>query len=253
VSGPTAIDSSLARITRVRPDGVGLTLQRRPGPGEGWFAVKDLLANDGAPAVLLSRVRGMYEVPADHIRAEWLFESYVRALADLGASFMVSERRLPSLVAENLLMGSMGGLIAGTAVIAEDLTVTAADPAADDAGISRVADWRDLAEDFLEGFSGLVEPMVAWMVRHRLRQERILWSAAADRLAQSLVWCGQAFDEQDFARELAHELLDRPGPMAIPLETAVDGWGSEQHLRTTCCLAYRAAGGGLCFGCPLNR
>ena len=109
MSGPAAIDSSLARITRVRPDGLGLNLQRRPGPGDGWFAVSELLAADGAPAVLLSRVRGMYEVPADHIRAEWLFESYARAVADLGASFIVAERRLPVLEPENLLMASMAG------------------------------------------------------------------------------------------------------------------------------------------------
>jgi hypothetical protein len=253
VSGSPAIDSSLARITRVRPDGLGLNLHRRPGPGDGWFRVSELLTADAAPAVLLSRVRGMYEVPADHIRAEWLFESYAKALADLGISFMVAERRLPDLHADNLLMASAAGLIAGTAVIAEDMTVTADDPADDGRRISRVDGWRDLAQEFRQGFEALVEPMVTWMERHRLRQEKTLWAAAADRMAQSIVWCGRAFDEQDLALELAHELLDRPGPMKIPLETGVDGRGEEQHLRTTCCLAYRAAGGGLCFACPLNR
>lgn len=253
MSEPAAIDSSLARITRIRPDGLGLTLQRRGGPGEGWFAVTELLAEDGAPAVLLSRIRGMFEVPADHIRAEWLFESYARAVADLGVSFIVAERRLPRLDPANLLMASMGGLIAGTAVTTTDMTVTADDPVAGGQGITRADGWQDLAGEFRQGFEALVEPMVAWMVGHRLRQEKTLWAAAADRLAQSIVWCGRAFDEQDFARKLARELLDRPGPMMIPLETGIDGRGEEQHLRSTCCLAYRAAGGGLCFACPLNR
>jgi hypothetical protein len=252
VRDPIAIEASLARITRVRPGGFGLNLQRRPAPGDGWFRVNELLSADGAPAVLLSRVRGMYEVPADHVRAEWLFESYARAVADLGVSFMVAERRLPALGAENLLMTSTGGLIAGTAVIAADMTVLSEDPA-EGLEISRVGGWRDLAQEFRQGFEALIGPMVDWMVRHRLRQEKTLWSAAADRMAQSIIWCGRAFDEQDFAHELAHELLDRPGPMMIPLETGLDGRGEEQHLRTTCCLAYRAAGGGLCFGCPLNR
>jgi hypothetical protein len=253
VSGQAAIDSSLARITRVRPDGLGLNLQRRPGPGEGWFRVEELIANDGAPAVLLSRVRGMYEVPDDHIRAEWLFESYARAVADLGVAFIVAERRLPVLEPENLLMASARGLIAGTAVTKADMTVTADDPAAGGQGISLADDWRGLAQEFRQGFEGLVGPMVEWMDRHRLRQEKTLWTAAADRMAQSLVWCGRAFNDTGFARELARELLDRPGPMAIPLETGIDARGGEQHLRSTCCLAYRAAGGGLCFGCPLNR
>jgi hypothetical protein len=253
VSGPAAIDSSLARIAQARPDGFGLTLQRRPGPGGGWFRVTELLSSDGAPAVLLGRIRGMYEVPADYIRAEWLFESYARAVADLGVSFMVAERRLPGLGRENLLMASSGGLIAGTAVIAGQMTVLESDPVADGPGISRADRWTDLAQRFGESFEALVEPMVDWMVRHKLRQEKTLRAAAADRLAQSIVWCGQAFDEPEFALELAHELLGRPGPLLIPLETGVDGRGAEQHLRTTCCLAYRAAGGGLCFGCPLNR
>lgn len=253
VSDVAAIDLSLARITRVRSDGPGLTLQRRPGPGGGWFRVARLLDDDGAPTVLLNRVRGVREVPADYIRAEWLFESYARAVADLGVAFIVAERRLPSLDPENLLMASMRGLIAGTAVIGDGLTVTAVDPIPEGQGISRVEGWRDLAQDFREAFEALVEPLVDWMVRHRLRQEKTLWSAAADRLAQSLVWCGRAFDEPDFALELARELIDRPGPMVISLETGVDARGNEQHLRTTCCLAYRAAGGGLCFGCPLNR
>jgi hypothetical protein len=253
VSGPAAIDLSLARITRVRPGGLGLTLQRRSGPGDGWFSVSELVTSDGAPAVLLSRVRGMYEVPADYIRAEWLFESYARAVADLGAAFIVAERRLPDLRQANLLMAATGGLIAGTAVIGENVTVTRSDSVADGSGISRVDGWRELARELREDFEALVEPMVEWMVRHRLRQEKTLWAAAADRMAQSVAWCGQAFDEREFARELAQELLDRPGPILIPLETGVDSRGNEQHLRTTCCLAYRAAGGGLCFGCPLNR
>jgi len=253
VNGPAAIDTSLARITSVRPDGFGLALGRRSGPGAGWFTVEELLATDGAPAVLLSRVRGMYEVPADYVRAEWLFESYARAVADLGVSFILAERRLPDLNRENLLMTSTGGLVTGTAVVGEDITVTASDPVADGPGITRVEAWQDLAREFAEGFTGLIEPMVEWMVRHRLRQEKTLWSAAADRLAQSLVWCGGAFDEPDLSGELALELLGRPGPMLIPLETGIDSRGNEQHLRTTCCLAYRVAGGGLCFGCPLNR
>jgi hypothetical protein len=253
VSRAAAIDSSLARITGVRLDGISPAIERRSGPGEGWFAVEELLTSDSAPADLLGRIRGMHEVPADHIRAEWLFESYARAVADLGVSFLVAERRLPRLQRDNLLMASAGGLIAGIAVIAEDLNVVATDPVEDGPAITRYDTWPDLVREFREAFTGLLGPMIDWMVSHRLRQEKTLWSAAADRLAQSLLWSGRAFEARDFAAGLAHELLNQPGPMKIPLDCAVDARGNEHHLRTTCCLAYRAAGGGLCFGCPLNR
>jgi hypothetical protein len=253
VSDEAAFDASLARITGTRLDGVFLALERRDQPNSHWFSVSDLLASGGAPAVLLSRIRGVRETPADYIRAEWLFESYSRAIADLGISFIVAERRLPALRPDNLLMTSVNGLVAGTAVVSGCMTVTARDPVPDGPGISRVDGWRDLADEFRQAFTALVDPILAWMTGHRLRQEKTLWLAAGDRIAQSLVWCGQAFDQQEFAAELAQNLLDRPGPMAIRLGTGTDVRGREQHLRTTCCLAYRVDGSGLCFGCPLNR
>lgn len=247
------IDLSLARIRSARVDGIGLVLGRRPGPGDGWFSAGQLLSDDSAPATLLAMVRGIREIPADYIRGEWMFESYARAVADLGAAMIVAERRLPDLTAANLLMASTGGLIAGTAVVSREMTVLEADPASDGPGLTRVPRWQDLADAFHFGFTALLEPMVAWMLRHRLRQQKALWTAAADRLAQSLLWCGTAFDQPGFARELAAEVLDRPGPLRIPLETTLDARGREHHSRVSCCLAYRAAGGGFCHACPLNR
>lgn len=253
MSSSAAIDASLKRIARIPPSASAVFPRRRSGPGEGWFSAAELLASDGAPAGLLSQIRGMFETPADHIRAEWLFESYARAIADLGVLFIVAERRLPDLSPENLLMASRGGLIVATAVVSEKMIVLGGDPADAEPGITRAEDWQGLAGELRSGFSNLVSPFLSWFVRHRLRQEKTLWSAAADRLAQSLVWSGQVLAQPDFVSELAREVLADSGPMAIPLETGIDNLGNKQHLRSTCCLAYRAAGGSLCFSCPLNR
>ena len=84
-----AIDAHIGRIAAAEADGMQLLVERRAEPGGAWFRVSELLKSNSAPAVLLSRVRGMTEVPADHIRAEWLFESYVRVLGELGASFLL--------------------------------------------------------------------------------------------------------------------------------------------------------------------
>ncbi len=123
MSGPAEIDLSLARIRSVRLDGVGLVVGRRSNHGGGWFEVEQLLTDDSAPATLLAMVRGISEVPADYIRGEWMFESYARAVADLGASMIVAERRLPDLASGNLLMAATGGLVAGTAVTGTAMTV----------------------------------------------------------------------------------------------------------------------------------
>lgn len=252
MSRPAEIDLSLARIRAARVDGVGLVVGRRPGPGDGWFAVEQLLTDDSAPATLLAMVRGISEVPADYIRGEWMFESYARAAANLGAGMIVAERRLPDLSPSNLLMAATGGLVAGTAVRSPAMLVLEQDPA-EGSGLTRLGSRQDLSDAFHSGFTALIEPMVEWMTRHRLRQEKVLWTAAADRLAQSLLWCGAAFGKHDFAGELAADLLGRNGPLRIPLETSLDARGREHHSRVSCCLAYRAAGGSVCHGCPLNR
>ena len=69
--------------------------------------------------------------------------------------------------------------------------------------------------------------------------------------AQSRAWPSPRTGEYA-ARALAAELLGVRGPLQIPLETVVDARGTERHRRVTCCLAYRATGGSLCFACPIN-
>ena len=113
-----------------------------------------------------------------------------------------------------------------------------------------------LAGAFRTGFAELLEPTVVWLDQQGLRPARTLWRSAADRLAQALVWAGKAFDRPDLALELTRLTV---GPdcgdsrLAIPIERFEDDWGDEYHLRTTCCLAYRTAGGELCKSCPLIK
>ncbi len=222
-----------------------LLVQRRAEPGDAWFPVSELLESDGAPAVLLSRIRGMSEVPADHIRAEWLFESYVRVLGELGAAFLLSVGRLPKLSPSNLLMASRDGLIAGVA-----LRSGLMDESVPGGGAG--SDYSP-AESLRDSLVELIGPFAAWFDRHGLRPEKTLWMSAADRIAEATLWAGRALGESDAAEDLLAELLSEPGRLNIELETLVDPRGIERHKRVTCCLAYRAAGGSLCFACPIAR
>ncbi|HNG57133.1 MAG TPA: (2Fe-2S)-binding protein, partial [Solirubrobacterales bacterium] len=106
------------------------------------------------------------------------------------------------------------------------------------------------------GFADLLAPTVDWLDAQGLRPAKTLWHAAADRLAQALVWSGKAFDRPGLALELTRLTVgpDCPDPrLAIPIERAEDDWGDEYHLRSTCCLAYRTEGGQLCQSCPLVK
>jgi len=249
------IDATIARISRSSADGYGILVKRRKGPGDGWFAASELGPGGSAPPALLARVRGLSEPPADHIRAEWLLESLARAIADLGGSFLVGARQLPDMSPGNVLLAAEGGLIRATGMMSERITVIDSDLPVGGGReeITTVADWPDLADQFREGFVILLEPMVDWLDDQGLRPKKTLWHAAADRLAQSLVWSGKAFDQREFARQITERVVGGDPRLQIPLATDEDEYGDQFHLRATCCLAYRTPEGGLCRACPLQK
>lgn len=235
------IDRAIGRITAARADGYGIIVQRRPDPGDGWFAAAELDGSGRVEATLLSRISGMSGPPEEHIRAEWLVESLARAVADLAGSFAVATRSLPELTPDSVLLAAEGGLFRATAVTSDQLFED--DPAG-------------LADRFRAGFVELMRPTVEWTDGQGLRPAKTLWRAAADRLAQALVWSGKAFDRPDLALELT-ELTVGPGcpdeRLRIEIRRAEDEYGDEYHLRNTCCLAYRTPDGYVCQSCPLQK
>lgn len=232
------IDRALGRISAAQADGYGIIVRRRDGPGDGWFAAAELDGSGRVEATLMSRITGMSGPPEEHIRAEWMVESLARALADLAGSFAVATGSLPDLTPDNVLLAAEGGLFRATAVTSEELFE--GDPQA-------------LADRIRAGFTGLMRPTIEWTDSQGLRPAKTLWHAAADRLAQALVWCGKAFDRPDPALELTKLILEPDGPLGIPVERAEDEYGDEFHLRATCCLAYRTPDGYTCQSCPLRK
>ncbi len=236
------LQQTLGRIGTASADGYGIIVRRLDGPAAGWIPARELDSSGQPQAALLARVSGMYGPPEDHIRAEWLLESLARAIADLGGSFIVAAGQLPELSPDNVLLAAEGGLFRASGV-------------ASDEGIES-DDLAELADAFRTGFASLIEPTVEWLDERGLRPAKILWRSAADRLAQSLVWSGKAFDRPDLALELTRLTVgpDSPDPrLRIEIRRAEDEWGDEYHLRSTCCLAYRTEGGQLCQSCPLVK
>lgn len=236
------MDRTLGRIAAASADGYGIIIRRLERAGDGWFPASELDENGRVQALVLGRISGMMGPPEDHIRAEWLLESLARAVADLGSSFMVAANQLPEISPDNVLLAAEGGLFRASGLLS-DRGIQTDDPAA-------------LADRFRSGFAQLLEPTITWLESRKLRPARTLWRAAADRLAQSLVWSGKAFDRPELALELTRLTVgpECPDPrLAIEIRRFENEWGEEYHLRNTCCLAYRTEGGELCQSCPLVK
>ncbi|MBK8294508.1 MAG: hypothetical protein IPK93_06935 [Solirubrobacterales bacterium] len=238
-----AIDSTLSSIDSATADGYGIHVLRLDETRPGWIDVEELLKSDDLKTALFARVSGLTERPADHICAEWMLENWARAIGDLAGSFMVCHRRLPDLAPANLMIASQKGLAAATAVKSGAMSVLDSDKKAVKGGAMAFEDWQALADQMYVRMTELLGPVIVWIDRHGFRPEKTLWLAAADRIAQSLVWSGRAFDQREFALKLTGYLMAKDGPLSIPVERDEDETGEQYHLRVTCCLAYRAPGG----------
>lgn len=247
------IDATLRRVAASNADGLTLRIESMPEPAAGWLAAAELLGRDELMTALFAQITGVRNRPADHVCAEWMVESWARAVAGLAGSALVCDRRLPDLRPENLLIAPYKGMVGATALRTGAMTALKGDGPAVDAGAAVVPAWIDLADQMHHGLKTLLEPMINWAGDRGLRPVRTLWQAAGDCLAQSLVWSGKAFTEAGFALELTEYLMGLGGEMAVPVDRSVDGAGEPFHLRTTCCLAYRTPEGGLCRACPIDR
>ncbi len=119
------------------------------------------------------------------------------------------------------------GLAEGLAIDAESRCVLPARP-----GEGRAA--------ILAMLGSLVESLGA-------RSSRVLWWHAGDRIADAVLWSGQAFGAGEAALRIAEGLLAPGVPYAVPL--GIEGAGAARRRRT-CCLARRTLDGATCEDCP---
>lgn len=222
-------------------------------PAPGWIDAEELLGRDQPKQALFAAVSGVGNRPADYICAEWMLESWARAIADLAGSTVVLDRRLPDLTPENLRVAPYKGMVGSIAVRTGAMAALDTDIRATADGVVAVSGWTGLADLMRQGLADLLKPMIEWVDDRYLRPAKTLWRAAGDCLAQSLVRSGEAFGERDFALELTEHLMAPDDRLSVSVDRDTDETGEPFHLRTTCCLAYRTPEGGLCRSCPIAR
>ena len=98
---------------------------------------------------------------------------------------------------------------------------------------------------------GLLAPAVGAL--GGARSTRALWRSVSDRLAQAVLWVGEATGQRDAATELLADALAAPTLLQAPLrvEQPIDR-GPLSRRRTGCCLANRVPSLGRCEDCSVR-
>jgi hypothetical protein len=96
--------------------------------------------------------------------------------------------------------------------------------------------------------AGLLEGPIRALVARGPARARSLWRHAADRVADALLWTGDACGDPAAGRALAVAAAAPGTPLAIPLRFDATG----RLRRVSCCQSYRLEGEPTCDNCPLR-
>jgi len=219
----------VARIAGASLDGFRPDLRVVGAPGPEWTSIA-ALGTAETTAERRARVRGSAGpgVPA-RIGACWDVEGIAWFLGALVAGSMLGAGVVLVANAESVWarIGPDG--------LAEGLAVSSHAPATP----ARPAAARRILQE-------LLTPIVEAGAR---TPPRVLWWHAGDRVADAVLWCGEAFGQPDDATRIGHELLTSGVPYSVPLGLEA----GRARTRRTCCLSRLTADGELCEGCPHQR
>jgi hypothetical protein len=219
----------VARIAGASLDGFRPDLRVVGAPGPKWTAIAALGASETAAERRARIRRSAGPGPPSRIGACWDVEGIAWFLGALVAGSMLGSGVVLFASADSVWTRiGPDGLAEGLAVSSDAVAAPACPAAAR----------RILGE--------LLAPLVDAGAR---AQARVLWWHAGDRIADAVLWCGEAFGRPRDATRIGHELLAPGVPYSVPL-------GLEAGLhrtRRTCCLSRLTADGELCEGCPHQR
>jgi hypothetical protein len=212
-------------------DGFRADLRAIEEPGPCWTSIADLAggAGRGGRHRLIQRAAG--SGAPGRIAQVWEVEGLAWFLGLLVGGSLLSGPALPSPDPERTWVRfGDEGLVEGLAIAADARTVL---PAVPDDG--RVV------------LHALLEPIVE---APGVRATRALWWHAGDRIADALLWSGEALRAKREAQRIAAALLAPGVPYSVPLGI---GAGGVARVRRTCCLSRLTDAGVTCEGCPRIR
>jgi iron complex transport system ATP-binding protein len=192
---------------------------------DGWRPVKQLYDDTALLAEIVGRVQARMDVTEQRVAASTFFLGFAARLWSIGVGSVAGYRMLVDLPPEHLLFRESDGQIA----------LHLEHPA--------TRRHEDLAAMVLDGH---LDPLAVALRRLGPISQRLLHG----NTASALLGAARVFD-RDRATTAGWELARRM--CADPrLSTAVR-FSDNDYRRTSCCLYYRTAHGGLCGDCALDR
>jgi ferric iron reductase protein FhuF len=236
----TRTEELVVAVARREAAGLRLPLVVRDGPGDGFERAADLHRPGPRLDACVAASAALGGTDRSAIGAQWWLERVAWLLAATGLAGVLACRAVPDLAPERVLIAERGGLPAALALPDGPLARTGGGDAA-------------LAAALGDELRRHLAPLVAALAATRRRPARALWRAAGDRTAQAALWAGEATGRPDDALALAVALLGSADPMGVPVRVAPGDDGRPVQMRSSCCLAHRAAAGVHCPGCPRRR
>jgi Ferric iron reductase FhuF-like transporter len=236
---PSPLDDTIRRACGLEVAGWPLVIARRDTPGDGFERADDLHRPGRLLDQRIAASAALGKTHHRHVGAQWWFERCAFLVAATAFACVLTSRRIPSLSPANVLIAGADGIPAALGL--RNVPLACGETAADDhlATVARTEIERHL------------EPLAHAITALRLRPAKALWRSAGDRTVQAALWIGTATRRHDDAVALAEAVLTPAGRVHVPLRlTAAAADPACDHLRSSCCLAHRAAGNVICDGCP---
>lgn len=258
----TALNRTLAatleRVTALDPYLAG-AIGREPARDQGgWVTARELCDDgDGTLDRLLADVGRQWGTAERRVQASFLIGGYAwYALAPALAAYLL-ERRVPSLVHDNVAVWLDSADGPGRLELHSDrFTALATDPAAGTPGVTVVRDKVALRDVLHDEIVGHMTPVIAALRARTPLGVRAQWLEVADRVGSALHHAGERSATEAPAIREAEALVHRPGS---PLNSPRSRFETYEHLgerrvvklRGACCLSYRIDGHAYCMTCPL--
>ncbi|MGH3966629.1 MAG: (2Fe-2S)-binding protein, partial [Mycobacterium sp.] len=221
----SALDRVLAELSSVSPY---FAVGTGPAHEDGWRPVQQLFTDTALLAEIVGRVQARIDATEQRVAASTFFLDFAARLWSIGLGALAGHRLLPDFAPEHLLFREAGGQI--------------------QLHIQHPVAWQgdDLEPLLLDiVLESHLAPLTAALRRlGRISEKLLVGNAAA-----ALLGAADVFDRHTTSKtgwRLARTLCTDER-----LSDAIR-FSETGYRRTSCCLYYRAPGGGLCGDCVLT-